>query len=150
MGNAKIIQPSFTLPNEINAYYHSLLNLEALNTSGTKIAQQGPILDFEGLVKEIKSGPDSFFVCQANGNSMSCAGIVDSATVIVEKKQEPIMNEIIVCKIDDELFIRRYTEADKHVVLVADNPIYKDITIRMRMDFQILGRVVLVIQKLNN
>ena len=93
-----------------------------------------PKLAVENIEETIKLpvalfGRGSFFVLRASGASMINAGIDDGDLVVVRQQNTAEYNQIVVALVDDEATLKRFCPADGHIVLLAENPAFEDLTV---------------------
>jgi hypothetical protein len=82
------------------------------------------------------------FMGQAQGDSMTGAGLKPGAMLFIEHDKNPKPGEIIVCRIGDCRLIKRLRLTPSgQVRLDSENPAYKPIRITSRTDFEIFGRL---------
>ena len=90
----------------------------------------------EYLVKH----PGATFLARASGDSMTQAGILDGALLVVDKSVEPKNGHIVIAAINGELTCKILDI--KHRMLRAANPSYPSIPLGDEMDLLIEGVVV--------
>ena len=84
--------------------------------------------------------PSATFLARASGNSMTGAGILDGALLIVDKAVIPKNGHVVIAAINGELTCKILDI--KHHLLRAANPGYPSITLNEDMDLVIEGVVV--------
>ena len=108
------------------------------------------IEDIEGYV----TLDSSFFRCKggfllrAVGESMIEAGIEDGDYLLIRPQKEALTNEIVVAMIEDEATVKRFVRKDDTILLKPENPTMKSIKIDDTKKFEIVGKVVDVIKRL--
>lgn len=90
----------------------------------------------EYLVKH----PSSTFLARASGDSMTRAGILDGALLVVDKSIEPKNGHIVIAAINGELTCKILDT--KHHLLRAANPSYPSISLDEGDDLLIEGVVI--------
>lgn len=103
----------------------------------------------EGYVEIPESliGTGSYFVLQADGDSMVGAGINDSDLVIIRKQNYADDGDIVVAFVDSEVTLKRYYKLRdiKAYRLHAENDMYEDKIVK---DCQVLGVAVKILKDL--
>jgi repressor LexA len=89
--------------------------------------------------------PDSSFLLQVSGDSMTGEGIMAGDLVIVEKGRQPRSGDVVIAEVDGEWTIKYFRKQGRQVVLEAANPKYP--VIRPKTDLRIGGVVTAVIRK---
>jgi repressor LexA len=89
--------------------------------------------------------PETSFILQVSGDSMSGAGIIEGDLVIVEKGREPKSGDIVIAEVDGEWTMKYFRKLDNKVVLEAANAKYP--TIRPLTELKIGGVVTASIRK---
>ncbi len=108
------------------------------------------IEDIEGYV----TLDSSFFRCEgafllrAVGDSMIEAGIENDDFLLIRPQKDAADNEIIVAMIDDEATVKRFIKKDDQIFLKPENPSMQPIPIDSTKKFEIIGKVVDVIKRL--
>lgn len=77
---------------------------------------------------------------RVKGDSMIDAGIREGDVVVVERRTNATVGQIVVANIEGEFTLKRLVRERGQVRLRAENPNYA--TLRLRDDFQIFGVVV--------
>ena len=99
------------------------------------------------LNRELIKNPSSTFLGRINGDSMIKAGIGDGDLIVVDKSIEPKINSIVVCVIDGEFTVKRFTMIGDDYFLMPENDKYKPIKVSRENDFRIWGTVTYTIKK---
>ena len=96
----------------------------------------------------IKNPPATFFV-RVIGDSMIGAGIHPDDLLVVDRSIDPKSGKIVIAVIDGELTVKRLILGGRgnNVLLVPENPNYRQITITEDMSFHIWGVVTYVIHR---
>jgi len=98
----------------------------------------------EYLVKR----PSSTFLARASGDSMTRAGILNGALLVVDKSIEPKSGSIVIAAINGELTCKILDI--EHRMLRAANPSYPSISLDEGDDLLIEGVVVHAINPMNS
>ena len=98
----------------------------------------------EYLVKH----PSATFLARASGDSMTRAGILDGALLVVDKSIEPKNGHIVIAAINGELTCKILDV--KHQMLRAANPSYPSISLNDGDDLLIEGVVIHAINPMTN
>ena len=98
----------------------------------------------EYLVKR----PSSTFLARASGDSMTRAGILNGALLVVDKSIEPKSGNIVIAAINGELTCKILDV--EHRLLRAANPSYPSISLDEGDDLLIEGVVVHAINPMNS
>jgi phage repressor protein C with HTH and peptisase S24 domain len=86
---------------------------------------------------------------RVEGDSMKNANIDDGDIAVVRNSDAANSGDIIVAKIDDNYYIKRYMTIDEHLWLYSDNVDYEPILIPKNIDFSIFGIVCNVIKNIS-
>ena len=89
--------------------------------------------------------PLSTFIIRVKGDSMTGAFIPPEALLVVDKSAKPASGKIIVAHINGEFTVKRLVKTPKGLVLHAENPAYKPMTITEEMGFTVWGVVTWII-----
>lgn len=93
----------------------------------------GPVLTDEYIDNWMEVGKDlidsknDYFILQVTGNSMIDAGIFEGDLVIVNTKEQPKNQDIVVALIDNGNTLKRFIKTNEKVYLKAENKEYLDI-----------------------
>src|SRR3989339_1473107 len=106
-------------------------------------------VDYLTLDDYLIEDPNSSFLLKVSGDSMINAGIFEGDIVIIERKKEAVIGDIVLAQIDHEwtLKIFKKDRLRRITYLEAANPKYP--TFYPKEDFQIFGIVKAVIRKFN-
>ncbi|MCF8358792.1 MAG: translesion error-prone DNA polymerase V autoproteolytic subunit [Prolixibacteraceae bacterium] len=99
------------------------------------------------LNTELIKNPSSTFFGRVNGDSMIDAGIGNGDLIVIDKSVEPRNNSIVVCVIDGEFTIKRFSKTSEGFFLLPENKRYKPIKVTAESDFRIWGTVTYSIKK---
>lgn len=93
--------------------------------------------------------PSSSFLLKVSGDSMTGVGIFEGDIVIIEKKKQPTIGDIVLAQIDREWTLKIFKKDRKKQInyLEAANPKYPPLY--PRQELQIYGVVRAVIRKFN-
>lgn len=83
------------------------------------------------------------------GNSMKDANIIDGDIVVVRNSDTAKNGDIIVAKVDDNYYVKRYITIDGNLWLHSENIDFEPILIPPRANFSIFGIVCNVIKNIN-
>lgn len=72
---------------------------------------------------------------------MTGANILDGDFVIYQKTKYVSNNDIIICSVNDRMFIKRFLIIEGRIVLRSENPNYSDYVINLGDNFEIIGKV---------
>ncbi|MFH1196115.1 MAG: transcriptional repressor LexA [bacterium] len=89
------------------------------------------------------------FGLKVRGDSMINAGIFEGDVVIVNSQKQAFNGDIVVALLGDESTMKRYSKDGETVRLIPENPKYKDILVKNRDDFSIIGKVIGVFRRYN-
>ncbi len=98
------------------------------------------------LNQHLIKNPSATFFARASGESMTGAGILDGALLIIDKSITPRNGHIVIAAINGELTCKML-DIDKRLLL-ASNPAFKAIPIHGDLDFIIEGVVIHAINSL--
>ena len=86
------------------------------------------------------------FAVRVFGDSMIGAHICEGDILIICPQEVARIGDIVVCRLDDEVFIKTYgVGKDGNVSLVSENPMYKPIEVRSE-NSQIYGKMMTLIR----
>ena len=86
--------------------------------------------------------PSTKFCVRVTGHSMKNAGIEDGDIIVVDKRLEPLDNDIAVCVINGEFTVKRLKVEKDCVWLIPENEDYPPILINDNEGFEIWGIVI--------
>jgi repressor LexA len=89
--------------------------------------------------------PETSFLLQVSGDSMTGAGIMEGDLVIIEKGRDPKTGDIVIAEVDGEWTMKYFHKKGKQIILEAANPKYPDI--HPRTELRLGGIVTAVIRK---
>jgi len=89
--------------------------------------------------------PLSTFLIRVKGNSMEGARIFDGALLVIDKSKTPVNNSICLCILNGEFTVKRIRKVKSTIILVPENPLFKEIEVLDGMDFEVWGVVIKVI-----
>lgn len=89
--------------------------------------------------------PETSFLLQVSGDSMTGAGIMEGDLVIIERGRTPRIGDIVIAEVDEDWTMKYFQKQGKQIVLVAANPKYPDI--KPRSELKLGGVVTAVIRK---
>ena len=96
----------------------------------------------ENLHTRLVHNPLSTFTMTASGDSMTGVGIMDGATLVVDRSVDPYNGAVVIAEIDGELFVKRLEFREKRAFLVPANPDYPERDVTDREDFRVWGVVI--------
>jgi repressor LexA len=91
------------------------------------------------------ANPETSFLLQVSGDSMTGAGIMEGDLVIIEKGRTPKTGDIVIAEVDGDWTMKYFQKQGRHIVLAAANPKYPDI--KPRSDLRLGGVVTAVVRK---
>jgi DNA polymerase V len=97
------------------------------------------------LNKYLIKRPSATFLVRASGDSMTNAGILDKAILVVDRSVSLESGKIVVAAINGELTVKRYIRSNNKVYLMPENRSYDPIEIKEELDIHIWGVVTNVI-----
>ncbi|NYT86660.1 transcriptional repressor LexA [Pollutimonas harenae] len=112
-----------------------------------RVAAGNPILAAEHVEREIGIEPSLFnqtpdYLLRVRGLSMRDAGILDGDLLAVKKSPDARNGQIIVARIGDEVTVKRFARAGKHIELLPENPDFEPIIVTAADEFSIEGIAV--------
>lgn len=113
--------------------------------AGFPSPEEEALCDILSMDEYLIKRPETSYLLQVSGDSMSGAGIVEGDLVIVEKGREPQSGDIVIAEVDGEWTMKYFRKQEKEVVLEAANPKYPPI--RPRQELKLGGIVTAVIRK---
>ncbi|MFC2131174.1 LexA family protein [Bacteroidota bacterium] len=84
---------------------------------------------------------DSTFICSVAGESMIEASIFDGDTLIVDGQSKAKDGDIVVAKINGEMFVKRYIKKAGKEKFVSENKDYLPVEIMEDIEVELLGVV---------
>jgi SOS regulatory protein LexA len=101
--------------------------------------------DLMSMDEYLITKPETSFLLQVSGDSMTAAGIMEGDLVIIEKGRDPKTGDIVIAEVDGEWTMKYFIRKGKTIVLEAANPKYPDI--HPRTELRLGGVVTAVIRK---
>lgn len=125
----------------------SFLPLPVLGSikAGYPDAAEEQLIDTVSFDEYLVERPESSYLLQVSGDSMIGANIQDKDFVIIDKKKEPKVGDIVVAFIDNEFTLKYLKKEDGKYCLVPANPKYS--TIYPKNNLSIEGVVISSIRK---
>ena len=99
------------------------------------------------LNQHLIRNPSSTFFVRAAGESMMEAGIYDRDLLIVDRSIEKRNRRVVIATLNGEFTVKRLVQDEEGIFLVAENPDFDSIPIRVDSDFSIWGVVTYVIHE---
>ena len=99
------------------------------------------------LNQHLIRNPSSTFFVRAAGESMMEAGIYDRDLLIVDRSIEKRNRRVVIATLNGEFTVKRLVQDEEGIFLVAENPDFDSIPIRVDSDFSIWGVVTYVIHQ---
>ncbi|MGB3291229.1 MAG: transcriptional repressor LexA, partial [Burkholderiaceae bacterium] len=112
-----------------------------------RVAAGNPILAAEHVEREIGIEPALFsqtpdYLLRVRGLSMRDAGILDGDLLAVKKSPDARNGQIVVARLGDEVTVKRFARAGKHIELLPENPDFQPIVVTAADEFSIEGIAV--------
>jgi SOS regulatory protein LexA len=101
--------------------------------------------DLMSMDEYLITRPETSFLLQVSGDSMTGAGIMEGDLVIIEKGRDPKTGDIVIAEVDGEWTMKYFHKKGKQIILEAANPKYPDIS--PRSELRLGGVVTAVIRK---
>ena len=99
------------------------------------------------LNQHLIRNPSSTFFVRAAGESMMEAGIYDQDLLIVDRSIEKRNRRVVIATLNGEFTVKRLVQDEEGIFLVAENPDFDSIPIRVDSDFSVWGVVTYVIHQ---
>ena len=99
------------------------------------------------LNQHLIRNPSSTFFVRAAGESMMEAGIYDQDLLIVDRSIEKRNRRVVIATLNGEFTVKRLVQDEEGILLVAENPDFDSIPIRVDSDFSVWGVVTYVIHQ---
>ena len=99
------------------------------------------------LNQHLIRNPASTFFVRAAGESMMEAGIYDQDLLIVDRSIEKRNRRVVIAILNGEFTVKRLVQDEEEIFLVAENPDFVNIPIRVDSDFSVWGVVTYVIHQ---
>ena len=114
--------------------------------AGFPSPEEEALCDIISMDEYLVARPESMFLLQVSGDSMTGAGILEGDLVIVEKGREPKNGDVVIAEVDGEWTMKYFSrEKGGRVVLQAANPKYP--VIKPKSELKLGGVVTAVIRK---
>ena len=113
--------------------------------AGFPLPEEETLCDVISMDEYLITRPESSFLLQVSGDSMTGEGIMEGDLVVVEKGREPRYGDIVIAEVDGEWTMKYFRKQGKQVVLEAANPKYP--LIKPKAELKIGGIVTAVIRK---
>lgn len=120
----------------------AVFNEKTVNQS-IRISENEKEKNLENLI--IKN-PSSTFYVRIKGNKLQLPGITDGDLLVVDRKEEPGQNSMVIAIINGEMVLKRVGKHQNKLYLFSDNA-EKPVEITDTMDFTIWGVVNFIIHK---
>lgn len=99
------------------------------------------------LTAELIAHPQATFMLRVSGDSMTEAGIADSAVLVVDRALKPEHGDVVVATLDGEFTVKYLHQRFGQFKLRAANPTYPDIVPRDGQTVEIWGVVTASIKR---
>ncbi|MBA4397469.1 MAG: repressor LexA [Syntrophus sp. (in: bacteria)] len=113
--------------------------------AGFPSPEEEALCDVISMDEYLVARPETSFLLQVSGDSMTGAGIMEGDLVIVEKGRPPGIGDIVIAEVDGEWTMKYFHKKGKQIILEAANPKYPDIS--PRTELRLAGVVTAVIRK---
>jgi repressor LexA len=113
--------------------------------AGFPSPEEEALCDVMSMDEYLVTRPESSFLLQVSGDSMTGAGIMEGDLVIIEKGREPQNGDIVIAEVDGEWTIKYFRRRGKQILLKAANPKYPEII--PKTELRLGGVVTAVIRK---
>jgi len=97
------------------------------------------------LNRSLMKHPVATFYVRVEGDSMIGAGINPGDILVVDRAVTARHGDIIIARVEDELYVKRLHIEHGETVLIPENPAYEPFRITEEMDFESGGTVMHVI-----
>ncbi len=113
--------------------------------AGFPSPEEEVLSDIFSMDEYLITHPETSFLLQVSGDSMTGAGIMTGDLVIIEKGKEPKTGDIVIAEVDGDWTMKYFQKKGSKIILEAANPKYPDIT--ATTELRIGGVVTAVIRK---
>jgi len=113
--------------------------------AGFPSPEEEALCDIMSMDEYLITKPESSFLLQVSGDSMTGEGIREGDLVVVEKGREPKNGDVVIAEVDGEWTMKYFRKRGRQAVLEAANPKYPLIT--PQNEFRLGGVVTAVIRK---
>lgn len=113
--------------------------------AGFPSPEEEALCDILSMDEYLITKPDSSFLLQVSGDSMTGEGIMEGDLVIVERGRQPKVGDVVIAEVDGEWTLKYFRKQGDQVYLEAANPKYP--IIRPRTELRLGGVVTAVIRK---
>lgn len=115
--------------------------------AGFPSPEEEALCDVISLDEYLINRPETSFLLQVSGDSMTGAGIMEGDLVIIEKARDPKTGDIVIAEVDGDWTMKYFRKKGKQIILEAANPKYP--VIIAKAELKIGGVVAAVIRKYN-
>jgi SOS-response transcriptional repressors (RecA-mediated autopeptidases) len=120
-------------------------------TKPTDMGFPSPAKDYQedviDLTRYLVQHPSATFYFRVSGDSMINACIPNGALLVVDRAVRPTNGVIVLAVVNREFTVRRIVQTRRALVLHAENPAYKPMSVTEDMDMHIWGVVTGVVIK---
>ena len=113
--------------------------------AGFPSPEEEALCDIMSMDEYLITKPETSFLLQVSGDSMTGAGIMEGDLVIIKKGRDPKTGDIVIAEVDGEWTMKYFHKKGKQIILEAANPKYPDI--HPRTELRLGGVVTAVIRK---
>jgi repressor LexA len=113
--------------------------------AGFPSPEEESLCDILSMDEYLVAKPESSFLLQVSGDSMTGEGIMEGDLVIVEKGRQPKIGDVVIAEVDGEWTMKYFRKKSGRVYLEAANPKYP--VIWPKSELKLGGVVTAVIRK---
>ena len=113
--------------------------------AGLPVSAEENMHDVVSMDEYLVAKPDSSFLLQVTGDSMTGAGIMDGDLVVVERERTPKSGDIVLAEVDGQWTMKYFRRQGGEVILEAANPAYP--TIYPKEELKIGGVITASVRK---
>lgn len=132
-GQITLIEPSHSIPK--------LGSIQA----GFPSPEEEALRDIMSMDEYLIPRPNSSFLLEVSGDSMTGEGIMEGDLVIVERGREPKTGDVVIAEVDGEWTLKYFKKRNGQITLEAANPKYP--VIRPKTELRLGGVVTAVVRK---
>jgi phage repressor protein C with HTH and peptisase S24 domain len=92
---------------------------------------------------------DNLLITKVSGDSMRDAGIFNGDVIFADTKASINSGDIVIASVNGAFYIKEYKTDDDKIFLISKNPDYKPVEITNDMKFELKGKVINVMHRVN-
>lgn len=131
---------------DINLYQNAFDN--AMSSYNPKVIVKSDPDKTPKHIEAIKDSLEStkYKLAKVVGNSMVKKDIAEGDYVMYDKSATIRNSDVVIAKYKAQIFIKSYYNSQGSITLKSNNPTFSDIEIDLNEDFEILGKVIMLLK----